>query len=222
MNLSDPAATAAFVREQALPLPAGIVPEITLYLAAEVTPLWQLTEERLQGGNLPPPFWAFAWPGGQGLARYLLDHPQLVAGKRIIDLGAGSGLAAIAAMRAGARQALAVDIDPLALAATRVNAEVNGVTVTTTDSIDLTKSPKRIDLIIAGDICYQQAMSATLLRWLRLCVADGIAVLIADPGRAYWPDVGLRKVARYTVPTSRDLEDQDSREVVVAEMFIPE
>ena len=212
---------AAFIREQTTLMAPTIVPELKLQLATEVTPLWQLSEERLQGGNLPPPFWAFAWPGGQGLARYILDHPEVVRGKRMIDYAAGSGIAGIAAMQAGAFSATAVDIDPLALAAIGMNAAHNQVTVKTEASLDLRKPPKQTDLIVAGDICYEQAMAARLMRWLWISKAQGIRVLLADPGRAYLPQDGLKELARYTVPTSRDIEDRDSRDVVVAEVFVP-
>jgi predicted nicotinamide N-methyase len=211
----------AFIRAQTIVEAAAIVPEIQLHLATEVTPLWQLTEERLKGSDLPPPYWAFAWPGGQGLARYILDNPSEVKDKCVIDFAAGCGIAAIAAMKAGAKQALTVDIDRLALEAVKLNAALNGVTVGGEDLIDMEKAPKRIDVILAGDVCYQQAMSARLLRWLWLCTAKGIKVIIADPGRAYVPQEGLRKLSTYTVPTSRDLEDQESRTVIVWELTPP-
>ncbi len=211
-----------FIRTETAVASPAIVPELRLYLAAEVTPLWQLTEERLKSCNLPPPFWAFAWPGGQGMARYLLDHPEEVRGKRVLDFAAGSGVAALAAMKAGAKSALAVDIDGLALESVRLNAELNGVEIQVAQSIDLEKPPRHIDLIIAGDVCYQQAMSAVIMRWLWRCVAAGIRVLMADPGRAYVPYEGLQVLMRVVVPTSRDLEDQESRDVTVWELVVPE
>ncbi len=211
----------AFIRTQTVIGTASIVPEIRLHLATEVTPLWKLTEERLRTDNLPPPFWAFAWPGGQGLTRYILDNPEIVRGKRVIDFASGSGIAAIAAMKSGAAQAVATEIDPLALQAIQLNAELNGVSVVNEDDLDMTKPPKKTDLILAGDVCYQQAMSAKLLRWLWLCVAQGIRVLMSDPGRAYMPREGLIQHATYVVPTSRDLEDQESRTVVVSDLLLP-
>ena len=207
-----------FIRTQTQILPPSIVPEIPIYMATEVTPLWQLTEDRLRKADLPPPFWAFAWPGGQGMSRYILDNPALVKGKRVIDFAAGSGIAAIAAMKAGASEVLAIDIDPLALHAINLNAAHNQVEVKISEGIDIYEPPAKTDLILAGDICYQQSMSTALVRWLHLCHASGIKVLISDPGRAYVPKEGLTKLATYTVPTSRDLEDQDSREVTVWEM----
>jgi len=207
-----------FIRTQTQVLPSPLVPEIVLHLATEVTPLWQMTEERLRQGDLPPPFWAFAWPGGQGVARYILDNPELVRGKRVVDFAAGCGIAAIAAMQAGAKSALAVDIDQLALEAIKLNAENNQVDVSISEGIDLTKPYAKADVIFAGDICYQQAMSTTLTRWLRLCVERGTLVIIADPGRAYVPQQGMVKVASHNVPTSLDLEDTEMRTVTVWRM----
>ena len=209
---------AEFIRTQTSISTGSIVPEIKLYLATEVTPLWMLTEERLKGADLPPPFWAFAWPGGQGVARYILDNPSEFTGKRVVDIGAGSGIASVAAMKAGAKEALAIDIDALALASVHLNAELNNVTIGIDDYIDMEKAPKKIDIILAGDVCYQQAMATTIMRWLRLCVAKGIKVLLADPGRAYVPHEGLIEVAHYTVPTSRDIEEEESRNVKVWEL----
>ncbi|MGB9153456.1 MAG: 50S ribosomal protein L11 methyltransferase [Alphaproteobacteria bacterium] len=207
-----------FIRTQTKILSPSIVPEISLHMATEVTPLWQMTEERLRQGNLPPPFWAFAWPGGQGMARYILDNPESVKGKRVLDFAAGSGIAAIAAMKAGAKSVLAVDIDTLALQAVNLNAEHNQVDVQISEGVDLAKPYGKADIILAGDICYQQSMSTTLTRWLRLCVEQGTMALIADPGRAYVPQEGLTKLASYDVPTSRDLEEHDMRTVTVWKM----
>ena len=199
-----------FIRAQTALSPAAIVPEIALHLASEVTPLWHVTEERLKGGDLPPPYWAFAWPGGQGLARYALDHAEEIKGKRVLDFASGCGIASIAAMKAGARSAIAADIDPLAQAAARLNAAQNGVDIEISGAVDMEKAFARADIIFAGDVCYQQAMSAEVLRWLYLSLAKGVRVLLADPGRAYAPRENLAEIARYEVPTSRDLEDRDS------------
>ncbi len=211
----------AFIRDQTRLMPPPLLPEVLLYLATEITPLWQMTEDSLAQSNLPPPFWAVAWPGGQGMGRYVLDHPDLVRGKRVVDIASGSGIVAIAAMKAGARQALAIDIDPLALAAIKLNAEVNGVAVEACAGIPLDTAHRKADIILAGDICYQQAMSASLTRWLHLCVGADIPVLIADPGRAYVPENGLSALAQYTVPTSLDIEDQESRLVTVWQLGLP-
>ena len=212
-----------FIRNQTILTTAPIIPEIKLHLATEVTPLWQMTEERLKQNGLPPPYWAFAWPGGQGIARYILDNKNQVSGKRVLDFAAGCGIASIAAMKVGAKSAVAVEIDPMALASVQLNAKLNDVSVQNKDDLDMTKAVKKIDLILAGDVCYQQAMSTKMMRWLWLCKAKGIKILIADPGRAYVPYDGLEERARYEVPTSRDLEDKDSRTVIVWELVqIPE
>lgn len=213
---------ADFIRSQTVLAKGSIVPEIELYLATEITPLWQVTEERLKGGNLPPPYWAFAWPGGQGLARYALDHPEEIKGKRVLDFGAGCGIAAIAAAKAGAKTALADDIDMLSQTAVLLNAEHNKVKVDILRVADMENAIKGVDLILAGDVCYQQAMSAIVLRWLHLCVAKGVRVLIADPGRAYMPTENIVERARYDVPTSRELEDRESRTVIVSDLKTPE
>lgn len=207
-----------FIRAQTALGTAAIVPEIQLQLATEVTPLWQLTEDRLKQSGLPPPYWAFAWPGGQGIARYILDHPDKVRGKRVMDFAGGCGIAAIAAMKAGAKSAVMVDIDSMAQIATYINAAHNDVAVEVAEEVDFTKPAKNIDVIVAGDVCYQQAMAAQLTRWLWLCVANGVHVLLADPGRAYVPKEGLKERAHYVVPTSRDLEDRERRNVTVWEM----
>jgi len=208
----------AFIRSQTEIKSPTIVPEISLHLVTEVMPLWQYTEDRLQQADLPPPFWAIAWPGGQGIARYILDHPELVRGKRVVDFASGSGIAAIAAIKAGAKQVLAVDIDPLALEAIKLNAENNQTEVLVSDHMDMSKAYTKADIILAGDICYQQSMSTTLTRWLRLCIEEDMTVLLADPGRAYVPQEGLIELMSYDVPTSRDIEDKDMRTVTVWRM----
>ena len=204
-----------FIRAQTTLAVPPFVPEITLQLATEITPLWQATESWLEQTNTSPPYWAFAWPGGQGLARYLLDHPELARGKRVLDFAAGCGIAAIAAAKAGATQSMAVDIDPLSQAATAMNAAQNKVSVKLLSGINLEKLCPGVDLIIAGDVCYEQTMSHKVLRWLRLCATAGTQVLLADPGRAYVPEDGLEERARYTVPALRELEDRDTRDVTV-------
>lgn len=211
-----------FIRAHTKPSAPSILPELSLYIGGEVTPLWQLSEDKLHAKQIDPPFWAFAWPGGQGVARYLLDHPETVRGKRVVDFAAGSGVGAIAAMKAGAKHALAVDIDYLALNAIALNAELNGVSIEAVEFFDTNRAPKNIDLIIVGDVCYQQAMAAKITRWLWLCVAVGIRVIMGDPGRAYVPQSGLKELAHYTVPTSRDLEPDDSRFVRIWDVGLPE
>lgn len=199
-----------FVRANTALAAPPLVPEIALHLATEVTPLWEATEAELQRIGLPPPYWAFAWPGGVALARYVLDHPELVAGRRVLDFGAGSGLVAIAAAKAGAR-AVAAEIDAFAAAAIRLNAAANGVEMEIETS-DVIGAECAWDVILAGDMCYERPLAERLVRWLRRVPA---LVLLGDPGRSYAPRDGLEPLARYVVPTSRDLEDRDSRETGV-------
>jgi len=182
-------------------------PELRLHLADEITPIWKLTEEALAEIGLPPPFWAFAWAGGQALARYILDNPQVVAGKRVIDFASGSGLVAIAAMKAGAASVLAADIDVFCEAAIGVNAAANGVEVAFTDVDLLDAPPPPADVLLAGDICYERPMAEAVMAWLAQGRAAGATVLIGDPGRTYFPKDGLVKLAEYQVPTTRELED---------------
>jgi len=196
---------AANTRLQAVPH----APEISLWLADEITPLWQLTEEELGEMGLPPPFWAFAWAGGQALARWLLDHPAEVAGKRVIDLATGSGLVAVAAMKAGAADVLAADIDPFCAAAVAANARSNSVEIAFTDADLLDAPPPPVDLICAGDVFYEKPMAEAVLKWLKQAQTNGTRVIVGDPGRTYFPKSGLTMLAEYTVPTTRELEDQE-------------
>lgn len=193
---------------------APLVPEIALHLASEITPIWQATEDWLKERNIEPPFWAFAWPGGQATARLLLDEPARVAGKRVLDFAAGCGIAAIAAAKGGAVLVEAAEIDPLALAAVRLNAALNGVAVATPDG-DIVGAACRWDVILAGDVCYEAPMTAHILPWLRGMAAAGAEVLLADPGRAYLPREGLEPVARHVVPTTLELEDRAQRDVTL-------
>jgi len=186
-------------------------PEIRLHLAAEIEPIWRRTEEALQLQGLEPPFWAFAWAGGQALARYLLDHPEETAGKRVLDFATGSGLVAIAAMKAGAASALAADIDPFCEAAVALNAEANGVEVAFTGQDLLDREPPDAEVICAGDICYAWPLADRVRRWLQGAHAEGRRVLIGDPGRAYLPREGLAPLASYEVETTRELEDREVR-----------
>ncbi len=212
---------ARFVRRNTAIIAPPLVPEIRLHLASEITPIWEATEESLARGAVPPPFWAFAWAGGQALARYVLDHPAEIAGRFVLDFGAGSGVVAIAAAKAGAAGVLAAEIDHLAAAAIAINATLNdvAVTVTTADVID-TADP-RWEVVAAGDVCYEQPMAGRVARWLAALAGHGRLVLLGDPGRAYLPANGLRERARYVVPTSRELEDRDTRDGVVWQVLPP-
>lgn len=185
-------------------------PELVLHLADEITPIWKLTEEALSEIGLPPPFWAFAWAGGQAVARYVIDNPDIVAGKRVVDFASGSGMVAIAAMKAGAASALAADIDVFCEAAVSLNAAANGVAVEFTD-LDLldAPAPADADVILAGDICYEKPLAERVIAWLTAAKAAGKTVLIGDPGRTYFPKTGLTLLAEYQVPTTRELEDME-------------
>lgn len=197
----------AFIRENTRLQAPPHTPELRLHLADEVTPIWKLTEEALEEIGLPPPFWAFAWAGGQALARYILDHPGLVAGKRVIDFATGSGIVAVAAMRAGATSVLAADIDIFCEAAVGMNAEANGVEIAFTDQNLLGAPPPEADVLLAGDICYERPMAEAVMAWLGQGRAAGARVMVGDPGRTYFPKDGLEKLAEYQVPTTRELED---------------
>lgn len=209
--MADPT---AFIRTQTALTAPPLVPEIRLHLASEVTPLWRATEATLAARDVPPPYWAFAWPGGQALARYVLDNPERVAGRRVLDFAAGSGLAGIAAARGGAEAVTAADVDAHAAAAIALNAAANGVTIDILhdDPID---RPSAWDVVLAGDICYEQPMAERATNWLRRLAAAGTEVLLGDPGRSYRPADGLVELARYRVPTSLDLETRTECETVV-------
>jgi predicted nicotinamide N-methyase len=210
---------AAFVRSNTAIAAPPLVPEIRLHLATEITPIWQASEESLARGQVPPPFWAFAWAGGQALARYLLDHPETVAGCEVLDICSGSGIVAIAAAKAGASRVTAAEIDPFAAAAIALNAPLNGVTVAieTRDLLDRTTAGWSV--VLAGDICYEEPMASRAIALLRRIAARGRLALLGDPGRAYLPREGLVELARYVVPVSRELEDREAREGVVWEVL---
>lgn len=183
-------------------------PEIRLHLADKAVALWQLSAEELDQQGLPLPFWAFAWAGGQALARYLLDHVEIVREKVVYDIASGSGLVAIAAKMAGAKTVTAVDIDPYASAAVRLNAEINGVDILTHEG-DLIGEPIETDVLLVGDLFYEREIAEPLFTWLKQCHQRGALVLIGDPGRTYLPKAGLKELACYSIEVSRELEDQD-------------
>ncbi len=203
----------AFLREHTHIARAPLVPEIALHLASEVTPIWQASEDWLRARNIEPPFWAFAWPGGQALARYVLDDPERAARRRVLDFAAGCGIAAIACAMAGAADAEAAEIDPLAVAAIRLNAALNGVAVAVI-AADAVGRDCGWDLILCGDVCYEAPMTRRILPWLRR-MAERAEVWLADPGRAYLPAEGLTAFAEYRVPTTLDLEDREERVVTL-------
>jgi predicted nicotinamide N-methyase len=203
--ITDPV---AFIRAETRLRPVPHAPEIALHVADEATELWQRTEEELGEIGLPPPFWAFAWAGGQALARYILDHPETVRGRRVLDFASGSGLVAIAAKKAGAAEVTACDIDPFAIAAIGVNAQANGVAVTPL-AADIVGQDGGWDTVLAGDICYEQDLAARVIEWLLALSNRGATVLIGDPGRSYLPKDRLENLAAYEVPVTRTLEDSD-------------
>jgi predicted nicotinamide N-methyase len=203
----------AFIRANTRLCRPPMVPEIELYLATEITPIWQATEDWLREVNIEPPFWAFAWPGGLALARHILDNPALVAGKRVLDFAAGGGIAAIACVLAGAASVEAAEIDPMAVAATALNAAHNGVAVAAFNE-DVVGAACRWDLILCGDVCYEAPMTGHILPWLQAMAAEA-EVWVADPGRAYLPRNVLNEFADYEVATSLELEDRAERHVVL-------
>jgi predicted nicotinamide N-methyase len=192
-----------------------LVPEVQLYLASEVVPLWEATETELAERGLPPPFWAFAWAGGQALARYLLDHPETVRGKRVLDFAAGSGLQGIAAKLAGAASVEAVDIDAFACAACRLNAAANAVEIELREADIVGAANPGWEVVLAGDVCYERPAAERITTWLRGLAGPNCLVLLGDPGRTYLPRHGLKRIIAYGVKTSRELEDSDLRNAVV-------
>jgi predicted nicotinamide N-methyase len=204
-----------FIRQNTSVLAPPLVPEVVLHLAHEAVPIWQRTEEELGEIGLPPPFWAFAWAGGQALSRYVLDHPHLVKGKSVLDLATGSGLVAIAAKKAGARSVLAADIDRFACAAARLNAQANDVHVEISDMDLLQDAPPNADVILVGDLFYEKALAERVHAWLVEARKNGADILIGDPGRSYLPKSALLHVIDYNVPVTRELEDSEIKRTSV-------
>jgi predicted nicotinamide N-methyase len=213
-----------FIRANTKLLPVPLVPEVCLHLAEESLPIWQKTEEELGRMNVPPPYWAFAWAGGQALARHLLDNPALVAGRCVLDLGAGSGLSGIAAMRAGAAHVLAADIDALALAAIRLNAAANGVAIETTaeDLLEASRTETgSFDVILVGDLFYERPLAERVLAFMEAARTRGAEVIVGDPRRSYFPVDRFRQVAEYRVPVTRELEDAEIKRTAVWQLRHP-
>jgi predicted nicotinamide N-methyase len=202
--------TKRFIRERTTAAKVPLVPELSLWQATELTPLWHATAAELHGWD-DSPFWAFPWAGGQALARHLLDHPALVAGRRVVDFASGSGLVAIAALRAGAADAVAFDIDPFCGAAVALNAELNGVDVPFRASDPLRGPLPDCDVVVAGDVFYERALAAGATAWFRALAARGTLVLAGDAGRAYAPSSGFVEVAAHDVPTTVEIEDAPVR-----------
>lgn len=192
----------------------ALIPEMRLRLATEIVPIWQATEAALVRMNVPPPFWAFCWPGGQAIARYVLDHPAVVNGRIVLDFAAGCGVGAIAAACAGARS-FANDIDAMAISAIGLNADLNGVTIETEPRNLLDRPPEGWEVILAGDVCYERGLAERIWAWLRVAAEAGTLVLLGDPGRTYLPKMGLAAVTSYSVPTTRELEDGEMKDTTV-------
>jgi predicted nicotinamide N-methyase len=215
LDPADRGATQAFIRANTKLIAPPLVPEIVLHLAEESLPIWQKTEEELGAINLPPPYWAFAWAGGQALARYLLDNASLVAQKRVVDLGSGSGLSAIAAAKAGASQVLAADIDAIAPAAIVLNAEANSVRVAATAEDLLAGPPPACDVVLVGDLFYERPLADRVAAYIAAAQEHGALVLIGDPQRNYFPKGAFEQVAEYAVPVTRELEDAEIKRAAV-------
>ncbi|MBO0903325.1 class I SAM-dependent methyltransferase [Jiella sonneratiae] len=216
----DPLRAKAFILENTAVAAPPHVPEIRLHVASEAHDIWLKTEAELEALGLPPPFWAFAWAGGQGLARYVLDHPEAVAGRAVVDFATGSGLVAIAALRAGAARVAAADVDPFAATALRLNAALNLAPEAASERLDfvgddLVGGPVEADILLAGDVFYDRAMAAALIPWFDRLAAAGVEILLGDPGRAYLPRPHLVHRAEYRVAVSRALEDQEIKRVDV-------
>jgi predicted nicotinamide N-methyase len=206
---------AEFILANTRLLPVPLVPEIRLHLAEESLPLWQKTEEELGASNVPPPYWAFAWAGGQALARYILDNRAAVAGARVLDLGAGSGLAGIAAAQAGAATVLAADTDAFALAAIELNAKANAVSLETTGRDLLATYAPGFDVVLVGDLFYERELANRVLTWLQRTRSDQSDILAGDPGRNYFPKQHFIQAVTYRVPVTRDLEDAEIKQTAV-------
>lgn len=221
LDPGDIAAAKRFIAANTRILTPPLVPEIRLHLAEESLPIWQKTEDELGEMNVPPPFWAFAWAGGQALARYLLDTTALVAGKSVLDLGTGSGLTAIAAMQAGAASVLAADIDRLALAAVALNAELNNVAVAVTAEDLLARPPQPAGVVLVGDLFYERQLAERVTTYIEAAAAAGALVLIGDPKRSYFPQGRFERVAEYEVPVTRELEDSEIKRTSVWRLQTP-
>lgn len=204
----------AFIRANTRVLTPPHVPEVRLHLADDAVALWELTEEQLGELGLPPPFWAFAWAGGQALARYLLDHPGVSRGKHALDVASGSGLVGIAALKAGAARVLCADIDAFAGEAAQLNAALNDVALETTDA-DLIGAPVAHELILVGDLFYDRDLAPRVLDWLMTLEREGKTVLIGDPGRTYLPRDKLEQIVAYDIPVTRALEDAEIKRAAV-------
>jgi predicted nicotinamide N-methyase len=215
--INDPA---QFIRTNTKILSPPLIPEILLHLAEESLAIWTKTEEELGASGLPPPYWAFAWAGGQALGRYLLDHRELVAGKPVLDLAAGCGLTAIAALKAGAVRAIGNDIDDFAGAAMTLNAALNDVTIDVQLGDMLGRQPVADHVILVGDLFYEKPLAERVLAWVTACQVAGATVLTGDPERTYFPRERFTQIAEYSVPVSRELEDAEIKRTSVWQLKV--
>lgn len=215
LDRADTAAVSDFIRANTILTSPPLLPEIKLHLAEQSLPIWQKTEDELGEINVPPPYWAFAWAGGQALARYLLDNPEISRERHVLDLGTGSGINAIAAKMAGASQVLANDIDRLALSAVALNATANSVLIEISPGDLLHLPPQTFGVILVGDLFYERQLADKVLAFIEAAAADGATVLIGDPKRNYFPQGRFTRVADYQVPVSRELEDADVKPTAV-------
>lgn len=215
LDRADPAALAHFIKANTELLAPPLVPEILLHLAAESVPIWQKTEDELGEMNVPPPYWAFAWAGGQATARYLLDTPDICRDRPVLDLGSGSGISAIAAAKTGAARVLAADIDLVALAAVDLNSMVNGVHIETTGEDLLAHPGPPESVVIIGDLFYERELAERVLAFIDSAKVAGSTVLIGDPQRSYFPRGRFEKLVEYQVPVTRELEDAEIKRTAV-------
>jgi len=215
LDLADHNSVVRFITENTKLISPPLVPEMLLHLAAESLPIWQKTEDELGEINLPPPYWAFAWAGGQAVARYLIDHPEICCGQSVLDFGSGSGISAIAAAKTGAHAVLAADIDRLALAACALNARANAVDLKITGADLIAELPRGEDIVIIGDLFYECQLADRVVAYIAEAKACGSAVFIGDPQRSYFPEGRYTRLAEYQVPVTRELEDAEIKRTAV-------
>lgn len=207
----DRAARRQLIKTQTVVARPFLVPEVQLHLVTEACPLWKATDADLAALDLPAPYWAFAWPGGQALARYVLDHPAEVADKTVLSFGAGGGVEAVAAALVGARRVVAADIDPFAVEALWMNAALNGVRLEPTDNDYLGFRDPAWDVVLVGDVSYEDTLAQRLLRWLQDLDAHGVAVRLSDPGRGFIEEAALERLTVYRSPSDIDIDGTDLR-----------
>ena len=215
LDLADHNSVFRFITENTKLISPPLVPEMLLHLAAESLPIWQKTEDELGEFNLPPPYWAFAWAGGQAVGRYLIDHPEICRGQSVLDLGSGSGISAIAAAKTGALSVVAADIDKVALAACALNARANAADLKITGADLIAELPRGEDIVIIGDLFYECQLADRVVAYIAEAKACGSAVFIGDPQRSYFPEGRYTRLAEYQVPVTRELEDAEIKRTAV-------